>query len=88
MALSPGFEEGPPYFFEQKKDSFMGTDFTYEDMGDRDVDDYTYKHLGTEVLDGIECFILKCAEKRRYRQKNRLWSRRNVGTPDIWMGSR
>ena len=30
---------------EEKQDSFVGSDFTYEDMGGRELDDYTYTTL-------------------------------------------
>jgi hypothetical protein len=30
---------------EEKQDSFVGSDFTYEDMGGRELDDYTYTAL-------------------------------------------
>jgi hypothetical protein len=34
---------------EEKQDSFVGSDFTYEDMGGRELDDYTYKTLEDSV---------------------------------------
>lgn len=71
----------------KKKDYFMGTDFTYEDMGDRDVDDYTYKHLGTEVLDGIECYHLEMTPKNDEIVKKTGYGRGEMWVrPDIWMG--
>lgn len=69
-----------------KADYFMGTDFTYSDMGDRDVDDYTYAHLGTEVIDGIECYHLERMPKdddvidETGYSRSEIWVR-----PDIWM---
>ncbi len=35
---------------------FMGTDFTYDDMGDRNVDEDTHTLLGSEVIDGCDCW--------------------------------
>ncbi|GAK56064.1 hypothetical protein U27_03026 [Candidatus Vecturithrix granuli] len=71
----------------KKKDYFMGTDFTYEDMGDRDVDDYTYKHLGTEILDGIECYHLEMTPKNDDIVKKTGYGRGEMwARPDIWMG--
>jgi hypothetical protein len=34
---------------EEKQDSFVGSDFTYEDMGGRELDDYTYTTLDASV---------------------------------------
>lgn len=43
--------------------SFMGSDFTYEDMGDRKLKDYTYKLLKTESYSGKECSVIECTPK-------------------------
>lgn len=40
--------------------SFMGTDFTYEDLGSRSIDKDTYELLGEEWVDGILCYKVKC----------------------------
>ena len=42
---------------------FMGTDFTYRDMGDRSLNDYTYNLLGEESVDGIDCWKVECLAK-------------------------
>lgn len=39
--------------------SFMGTEFTYDDMSSRDIDDYTYKYLGDETVDGYDCYMVE-----------------------------
>lgn len=69
-----------------KADYFMGTDFTYSDMGDREIDDYNYAHLGTEVIDGVECYHLErlprdddVIDETGY-SRSEIWVR-----PDIWM---
>lgn len=41
---------------ESKNEYFMGTDFTYDDMGDRNIDEDTHKLLGREKIDGVECY--------------------------------
>ncbi len=43
--------------------SFMGTDFTYQDMGDRSLNKYNYKLLGEESVDGILCYKIECISK-------------------------
>lgn len=42
-----------------KKGSFMGTDFTYEDMGDRKLKDYTYQLLKEEEINGKSCWVVE-----------------------------
>jgi outer membrane lipoprotein-sorting protein len=46
-----------------KNGSFMGSDFTYEDMGDRKLDDYEYTLLGEEEVDGRSCWIIENTPK-------------------------
>lgn len=40
--------------------SFMGTDFTYQDMGDRSLNKYNYTLLGEENVDGVACYKVEC----------------------------
>ena len=42
-----------------KNGSFMGSDFTFEDMGDRKLKDYSYKLLKTETIDGKQCWVVE-----------------------------
>ena len=42
-----------------KKDYFMGTDFTYEDLGSRNVDEDKHKLLREQVLGGKKCWVLE-----------------------------
>lgn len=39
--------------------SFLGTDFTYADMGAADIDKAAYSLLREEKLDGIQCWIIE-----------------------------
>ncbi len=47
----------------ESEGSFMGTDFTYQDMGDRSINKYTYELLGEESVDGVECYKVECLSK-------------------------
>ena len=47
----------------QKNGSFMGSDFTYEDMGDRNLNDYTYAYVKTETYSGVQCYVIKSTPK-------------------------
>lgn len=40
-------------------DYFMGSDFTYDDMGDRSVDEDTHQLLRVEVLDQQLCWVVE-----------------------------
>ncbi len=47
----------------ESEGSFMGTDFTYQDMGDRSLNKYDYNLLGEEAIDGVECYKVECISK-------------------------
>ncbi len=46
-----------------KKDYFMGTDFTYDDMGSRSVDEDTHKLIREENIDGKKCWVVESTSK-------------------------
>ena len=41
-------------------DDFMGTDFTYDDMGERALSKDTFNLLGEENVNGIACYKVEC----------------------------
>jgi outer membrane lipoprotein-sorting protein len=44
-----------------RKQSAMGSDFSYEDLSQGDfLEDYTAEVLGEEKIDGVKCIKLKC----------------------------
>jgi len=43
-----------------RNEYFMGTDFTYDDMGKRRVDEDTHRLLGEESVDGLDCWKVEC----------------------------
>ena len=47
----------------ESEGSFMGTDFTYQDMGDRGLEKDTYTLLGEEPVDGVACYKVECVSK-------------------------
>ncbi|MDH5717132.1 MAG: outer membrane lipoprotein-sorting protein [Spirochaetia bacterium] len=47
-----------------KGGSFVGSHFYYEDMQDRDIDDFNYKYLGDEKVNGEDCFKVESVKKK------------------------
>jgi outer membrane lipoprotein-sorting protein len=43
----------------EKAENFMGSDFSYEDIGGRDLEDDKYEYLGDEDLNGTPCYMVK-----------------------------
>ena len=48
---------------DSKSDYFMGSDFTYDDLGDRKLDADTHKLLREETVDGIKCYVVESVSK-------------------------
>ena len=55
-----------------KTDYFMGTDFTYDDMGSRNVDEDDHKLLRSESRDGHDCWVIESVPKN----KREIYSRK------------
>ncbi|PID63323.1 MAG: outer membrane lipoprotein-sorting protein [Ignavibacteriae bacterium] len=67
-----------------KKDYFMGTDFTYDDMGDRNIDEDTHKLLGEETINGHKCWKVESIskDKRDIFSKKIIWMRQDILIPE------
>ncbi len=55
-----------------RNDYFMGTDFTYDDMGDREVYEDSHTLVREEVLDGEKCWVIES----RPLESGEMYSRR------------
>jgi outer membrane lipoprotein-sorting protein len=42
-----------------KSGSFMGSEFSFEDLASQEVEKYTYRYIGEEILNGQACFIIE-----------------------------
>ncbi len=51
---------------KNKSGPFMGSEFSFEDMGNQEIDKYTYTHLRDETLDGRDCFVLERVPVDKY----------------------
>lgn len=62
-----------------KKDYFMGTDFTFDDMGSRNVDEDEHKLLCEETIEGQKCWIVESVSKdsRDIYSKKLSWIRKD-----------
>ena len=58
----------------ESEGSFMGTDFTYQDMGDRSLNKYDYNLLGEESVDGVDCYKVECISKAHTEKDPRFIS--------------
>lgn len=48
---------------DSKSDYFMGSDFTYDDLGDRKLNADKHKLMKTETVNGKSCYVVKSVSK-------------------------
>jgi hypothetical protein len=64
--------------------SFMGSDFTYEDLQPRSLNDYTYTFAPEEGIDGQPCFVIdiepatKQVKRASAYSRIRAWVRKDI----------
>ena len=44
---------------KNKSGPFMGSEFAYEDIASQEIEKYSYKYLGDETINGIDCFMIE-----------------------------
>jgi hypothetical protein len=73
----PAFKKTKRIAGADKQDSFMGTDFTFEDIQVENPKNYTYKTLRSEKLDGKDCWVVEASPRPEYKDsgytKRVLW---------------
>ena len=78
----PAFKKVRRISSKKKSDSFMGSDLSYEDMSNRNINENTYKLLGNELLDNKDCYVLEITPKSNIKteySKHIAW----ITTDDI-----
>ncbi|XXF78427.1 outer membrane lipoprotein-sorting protein [Myxococcaceae bacterium GXIMD 01537] len=64
-------------------DRFVGTDFFFEDLKRREVEDYSYRILGSETVDGQDCHLIEAVPlapnvvKESPYGKSHVWLRKD-----------
>jgi hypothetical protein len=72
---TPALERDRRIAFQDRRTRFFGTDFSFEDLEERDVDQYDYKMLGDDSLDGVACWKI---ESRPKQSKSSQYDRSTV----------
>lgn len=44
---------------KNKSGSFMGSEFSYEDISSQEIEKYTYRWIRDEVYNGMECYVIE-----------------------------
>lgn len=59
---------------KKKSGSFMGSEFSYEDLASFEIDKYSFKYLRDEDYNGMKCFVVESIPKDQYSGYSRLVS--------------
>ncbi len=77
---TPAVERDRRIALQDRSTRFFGTDFSFEDLEERDVSQYDYQLLGDEPVDGVSCWRLESTPTRaRSSQYTRsvVWIRKD-----------
>jgi hypothetical protein len=77
---TPAVERDRRIALQDRATRFFGTDFSFEDLEERDVDQYEYRMLGEEALDGVPCWRIESRprqSKSSQYDRSLLWVRKD-----------
>ncbi|MEQ1869532.1 MAG: outer membrane lipoprotein-sorting protein [Vicinamibacterales bacterium] len=60
---TPAIERDRRIANQDRSTRFFGTDFSFEDLEERDVDQFSYELLGEDVIDGVACWKVQTTPK-------------------------
>jgi outer membrane lipoprotein-sorting protein len=69
---------------QDRSTRFFGTDFSFEDLEERDVDQYDYRLTGEEAIDGADCWRIEARPKQGKTSQytlSRTWIRKDNYVP-------
>ena len=61
-----------------KTDSFVGSDFTYEDLGAEEMDQYDYRLIREDTIDGAAVYVVEATPNNEQRKRESGYSRREI----------
>ncbi len=56
-------------------DTWMGTDFTYEDMTDPKIEQYEYRTVGSERVNGVPCSLIEAIPRQKKLVEDSAYSK-------------
>lgn len=77
---TPAVQRDRRIAFQDRRTRFFGTDFTFEDLEERDVDRSTYRMTREEAIDGAACWKIEATPKpdaRSQYSRSVLWVRKS-----------
>jgi len=77
---TPAIERDRRIALQDRSTRFFGTDFSFEDLEERDVDQYDYRLTGDEPRDGAPCWLIEARPRQGKSSQytlSRMWIRKD-----------
>ena len=77
---TPALERDRRIALQDRSARFFGTDFSFEDLEERDIDQFDYKLVGEETFEGASCWKLESRPKLKKSSQyttSELWIRKD-----------
>ena len=81
---TPAIERDRRIALQDRSTQFFGTDFSFEDLEERDVDQFDYTLLGEEAVDGASCWKIQSVPKKSKTSqytRSMVWIRKDNYVP-------
>jgi hypothetical protein len=78
---TPALQRERRIALQDRSTRFFGTDFSFEDLEERDADHYDYKLLGEEKLDGRDCWKIESIPRKTKTSqytRSHAWIRKDI----------
>jgi hypothetical protein len=78
---TPAIERDRRIALQDRSTRFFGTDFSFEDLEERDVDQYDYTLVGDDTVDGAACWKIQSMPKQTKSSqytKSHVWIRKDT----------
>jgi hypothetical protein len=75
---TPAIERDRRIALQDRSTRFFGTDFSFEDLEERDVDQFDYVAMGEDAVDGVTCWKIQSTPKQSKSSqytRSMLWIR-------------
>ena len=77
---TPALQRERRIALQDRSTRFFGTDFSFEDLEERDVNQYTYRLLGEDAIDGAMCWRIESTPSQKkisQYTKSEVWIRKD-----------
>jgi outer membrane lipoprotein-sorting protein len=78
---TPAIERDRRIALQDRSTRFFGTDFSFEDLEERDVNQYEYRLVGEDSVDGVPCWKIESTPKKgksSQYSRSQVWIRQDT----------